>query len=120
MDLTPADRLQIHLTLHYPGVKLKHVRLSDTPGFLELSPFGRIDIRGASYATNGNSPLRLWDELHGHFAHHVEVIKRKNGLPTLIEWNGMVYHLDQSRSFNAAVYRRNERKRARQSRKESG
>lgn len=120
MDLTSADRLKVHLALHCPGVKMKHVRLSDVPGFLELSPFGRIDIRGAGYA-NDNPSLRLWNELHGHFAQHVEVIKRKNGIPTLIEWNGMVYHLDQTRSF-VTVYRRNEhnRERRKNTEKESG
>lgn len=97
MELKPVDRLKIHLLLHYPRLKMKHVQLSDRPGFLQ-APSGLIDIRGASYAA-GTPPLRLWNELHSHFAHHVEVIKRKNNIPTRIAWNGMIYHLDQSKSF---------------------
>lgn len=102
--LTPTDRLKIHLTLHCRKVKIKHVRLSEVPGFLEVAPFngGLIDIRGAGYGP-GNPPLRLWNELHTYFTDHVEVIKRKNNVPTLIAWNGMVYHLDQTKSFTPAA-----------------
>lgn len=122
MELTPADRLKVHLLLHYPNVKVKHVQLSETPGFLKAMPYGLIDIRGAGYAT-GNPPCRLWNELHEHFTHHVEIVKRKNSIPTLIVWNGLVYHLDQSRSFKPAekpVSRRNQAKRPARSKQGKG
>lgn len=117
IELTPADRLKTHLILNYPRVKMKHVRLSDEPGFLQTSPDGRIDIRGAGYA-KGNPSLRLWNELHRYFTQHVEVVKLKNGLPTLIAWNGLIYHLDQSKSFKpireqVPVARRNHPQRTR-------
>lgn len=102
MMLTPADRLKVHFTLFYPHIKLKHVRMSHVPGFLQTLSGQMIDIRGASYAST-NPPLRLWNELHSYFTQHVEVLKRKNSLPTLIVWNGLVYHLDQTRSFKTAV-----------------
>lgn len=98
IELTAAERLRIHLMLHYPHVKMKDLRLSEVPGFLEAYPSGRIDIRGASYGS-GSSSLRLWNELHSHFCQHVQVLKRRYSTPTLIEWNGMIYHLDQTRSF---------------------
>lgn len=104
MELTAADRLKIHLLLYYPSVKMKHVELSDTPGFLRCNPYGLIDIRGAGYGS-GNPKLRLWNELHSHFTDKVSVIKSKNGFPTLIEWNGMIYHLDQTRSFTHTARR---------------
>lgn len=119
IDLTPSDRLKTHLILHCPNVKMKHVRLSSTPGFLEVEPSGQIDIRGAGYGP-GNARMRLWDELHGHFAAHVQVIKQKNKIPTLIEWNGMIYHLDQNRSFmpssdcSSPIGRRNQPARSRE------
>lgn len=97
MELTPIERLEVHLMLHYPKVKLKNVRLSENPGFLQ-SVHGLIDIRGVSYSSN-NPPLRLWNELHYYYSQHVDVIKRKNGQPTLIVWNGMVFHLDQTRTY---------------------
>lgn len=97
MELTPIERLEVHLLLHYPKLKLQHVRLSPTSGFLH-TPLGTIDIRGVSYSPN-NPPLRLWNELHYYYSQHVDVIKRKHGQPTLIVWNGMVFHLDQTRTY---------------------
>lgn len=101
MELTPAERLEVHLILHYPKVKMKSVRLSEVPGFLQ-SIHGLIDIRGVSYSSS-NPPLRLWNELHYYFNQHVDVVKRKHGQPTLILWNGMVFHLDQTRTYNKEV-----------------
>lgn len=98
IELTPGERLHVHLHLYYPGVKMKHVRLSENTGFLEVVPLGQIDIRGASYGPKDN-PLRLWNELHGHFSQHVKVMKRKNGHPTRILWNGMVFQLDQNFTY---------------------
>lgn len=100
IELTAAERLKVHLTLFYPSIKMKHVRLSAVPGFLELPSGKLIDIRAASYGSD-TPPLRLWNELHSHFTQNVQVVRRKNGLPTLISWNGMIYHLDQSKSFKA-------------------
>lgn len=111
MELNPVERLAVHLLLHYPRVKMKDVRLSGTPGHL-LTSSGSIDIRGASYDSKSSHPLRLWTELHEHFSHHVDVLKRNNGQPTLIIWNGMVYHLDQTRSYKSQERRvHRERKR---------
>lgn len=98
MELSPLDRLKVHLALHHPNLKLRNIRLSKTPGFLHSSAHGLIDIRGAGYGSD-NPPLRLWGELHDCFVDVVSVVKRKYGKPTLIEWNGMTYHLDQVRSY---------------------
>lgn len=105
IELTAAERLKVHLMLFFPHIKVKHVRLSATPGFLELPSGQQVDIRGASYG-NDNSPLRLWNELHKHFTQNIEVLKRKNNLPTLIAWNGMIYHLDQTKSFSEELITR--------------
>lgn len=98
IELSPADRLKVHLMLFYPHIKMKHVKLSFVPGFLELPSGQLIDIRGASYGSDSHA-LRLWNELHGHFTQHIQILKRKNSLPTLISWNGMIYHLDQTKTF---------------------
>lgn len=110
MELTCEDRLKIHLLLHYPNVKLKHVNMSYKPGFLKHKS-GLIDIRGASYGT-ATHHLRLWEELHDYFTQHIELVQAKNGQPTLILWNGMVFHLDQVRTYRSQE-RRNHRKRER-------
>lgn len=96
MQLTPVDRLRVHLALYHPKLKVKNITLSMNPGFLN-STQGIIDIRGAGYGKDSSS-MRLWNELHSYFCHHVDIIKRKNNHPTLILWNGNVYHLDQQRS----------------------
>lgn len=111
MELTPAERLHVHLLLYYPYLRIKDVSLSNTPGFLQYEN-GLIDIRGASYGTGGH-PLRLWNELHQHFAHHVDVIKRKYGQPTIVLWNGMVFHLDQAKTYRLKEERRPHRDRER-------
>lgn len=98
MELTPLDRLKVYLTLYYPNLKLRNVRLSKKPGHLHTSAHGLIDIRGAGYGS-GNPPLRLWEELHDYFIGVVSIVKRKHGQPTLIEWNGCFYHLDHHSSY---------------------
>jgi hypothetical protein len=76
------------------------VRLSPTPGFViwakkNAEPV-EIDIRGVGYPARVGgkyqSVLRLWNELHEHFNTNVTVLTRKYGVPTRIEWNGLVYH----------------------------
>lgn len=111
IELTTEERLKIHLLLHYPDVKLKNITLCKKPGFLQNTINNSlIDIRGASYGPN--NPLRLWDELHSYFTQHIQILKRKNGQPTLILWNGMVFHLDQTRTYQERSYPRlRERKR---------
>lgn len=112
MELNPVERLTIHLLLYHPKVKMKDVRISGIPGQL-LTAYGPIDIRGASYDSKSSHSLRLWTELHEHFSDHVDVLKVNNGQPTLIIWNGMVYHLDQTRSYKAPerrVHRERRRK----------
>ena len=104
MNLSPLDRLRIHLILYHPKVQIKHICLSSKPGFL-ITANGAIDIRGASYGDE-NPKLRLWNELHDFFKDHVTVISRKNGRPTHIAWNGNVFHLDQTQSFKHNRIRR--------------
>lgn len=115
MELTAAERLEIFLLLHHPKLKMHTIRLSESPGFLQ-SVYGLIDIRGASYDSKSH-PLRLWQELHHYYSQHIDVLKRKHGQPTLILWNGRVFHLDQTRTFKEVKEERRPRRKRERSKK---
>lgn len=97
MELNPIERLRIHLILHHPKVRIRHIKLSKKPGYLYSSQVGMIDIRGASYPLVC-PPTRLWDELHDYFTSAVMVLKRKNGQATVIEYDGDFYSLNQHKT----------------------
>lgn len=105
MELLPIDRLQMHLTLYHPEIKLHRVIMSAAPGYLlyrHKYAWHQLDIRGAGYAEKiGGKPVpkfRLWHELLTVFNSRVDVAKLKHGQPTQIIWQGNVYTLNSRKT----------------------
>lgn len=91
------DRLSVFLSMYYPMYTIRDVRLSAKPGYIEvLATQELICIQRIGYRTD-KSINQLWNELHEHFDAHVKIVKKKNKVVTVIEWNNDYYALDNNR-----------------------
>lgn len=100
MQLTAIDRLCVFLEIHHPDIHYSRLSLSQEPGFMIYKKGGlTIDITGVGYDPARGGKYKLWRELHQHYNAHVEILKKKNGTPTKISWQGKVYDLNRRDTF---------------------